>query len=66
MTKIEACKILQIKPHTLKNLTKVNKIIEINKKEVLMSSVFEYQKELEERRLATKPNWIKNGGCASI
>lgn len=66
ITKIEACTILQIKSHTLKNLTKNNKIIEINRKQVLLSSVLEYQKELEERRNLEKPIWIERGGDNSV
>lgn len=64
--KIEACRILQIKSHTLKNLTKTKKIIEIDPKYVSLSSVLDYQKELEERRSVTSPNWIDYGGCSSV
>jgi hypothetical protein len=60
--KKEACSILGIKLHTLKNLTNKNIIIEQNK-EVTLSSVLEYKKELDERRNITQPSWISYGGC---
>lgn len=59
--KTEACKILQIKSHTLKNLTKSKRIIETDQKYVCLSSVLDYQKELEERRNISKPTWIHVG-----
>ena len=66
ITKIEARNLLKINEHTFRNLVKNNKIIELNKKFVLLSSVLELQKELEERRSYPSPEWIRNGGCASI
>jgi hypothetical protein len=65
ISKREALEILKIKNHTLSNLTKSNKIIEINK-ELTLSSVLKYKKELEERREVNKPIWINNGGYGSI
>jgi hypothetical protein len=65
ISKKEALEILKIKNHTLSNLTKSNKIIEINK-ELTLSSVLKYKKELEERREVNKPIWINNGGYGSI
>lgn len=65
ISKKEACDILQIKLHTLKNLTNKNIIIEKNR-DVLLSSVLQYKKELEERRSINKPVWINNGGYGSI
>jgi hypothetical protein len=61
ITKKEACDILQIKKHTLNNLIK-SKIISSFNEEVIFSSVFEYKKELEERRSINKPMWINRGG----
>jgi len=66
ITKIKAREILKINDQTLRNLMKSKKIIELDKKSVLLSSVLEMEKELEERRSIISPNWIKNGGCASI
>jgi hypothetical protein len=66
LKKNEACRILQVKPHTLKNLTKTKKIIEINNNLVSLESVLEYQKELEERRSIGSSVWINAGGYGSI
>jgi hypothetical protein len=65
VSKKEACDILKIKLYTLKNLTKLNKITEINR-ELTLSSVLEYKKELDERREIKKPTWVIHGGCASL
>jgi hypothetical protein len=64
--KTEAYSILQIKPHTLKNLIKSRTIIEINNKEVSLESVLKCKKEFEERRSVNAPNWINAGGYGSI
>lgn len=64
--KHEACDILKIKSHTLKNLTKSKKIIELNNGFISLESVLEYQKELNERRSITSPQWINAGGYGSI
>jgi hypothetical protein len=65
VSKKEACDILKIKLYTLKNLTKLNKIIEINR-ELTLSSVLEYKKELDERRGIKKPTWVIHGGYSSL
>ena len=65
ISKKEACDILQIKKHTLNNLIK-NKIISSFNEEVIFSSVCEYKKELDERRLINKPMWINRGGYGWI
>ena len=64
--KAEACRILKIKSHTLQNLTKSKKIVEVSLKHVTLDSVLDYQKELQERRSESKPNWISYGGCTSV
>lgn len=66
ITKKEACDLLQIKAHTLRNLINSSKVIEVNKKEVKLSSVLECQKEFEERRSTSKSVWICTGGYASL
>lgn len=60
--KHEACSLLKIKAHTLRNLTNSNKIIEVNKKEVSLASVLEYQKELSQRRSMATTEWLNVGG----
>jgi hypothetical protein len=65
ISKKEACDILKVRIFTIKNLIKSNKIIEINK-ELSLSSVLEYKKELDERREVKKPTWIVRGGCSSL
>ena len=65
ISKKEACNILKIKIHTLRNLTKKSIIIEKNK-EVILSTVLEYKKELDERRSISQPSWIVYGGCGSV
>jgi plasmid maintenance system antidote protein VapI len=65
ITKKEACDILQIKNHTLNNLIK-NGIILSADKGIIFSSIFEYKKELDERRSIDKPIWVNRGGYGSV
>lgn len=65
ITKKEACDILQIKNHTLNNLIKNGTILSADKG-IIISSIFEYKKELDERRSIDKPLWLNRGGYGSI
>ena len=56
ITKLEACKILNIKLHTLNNFIKSG-LIKSYKTKVFSDSVYQYQKELEERRNITPAKW---------
>jgi hypothetical protein len=58
MNKTEATKILNVPLRTVNNCIK-NKIIKLDLKgELIDESVYEYLKELEERRKIPKVNWI--------
>jgi hypothetical protein len=58
MNKIEATKILRVPLKAINNCIK-NKIIKVDLKGQLTDeSVYDYLKELEERRNTPKPNWI--------
>ena len=59
MNKVEASKILKIRPEALNECIK-NKIIKTDLTGKLIDeSVYEYLKELEERRKIPKADWIK-------
>jgi hypothetical protein len=62
----EACEILKIKNHTLTSLIKNKIILLYNNRDLDLSSVMEYKKELEERRNVTSPKWINHGGYGSL
>jgi hypothetical protein len=66
ISKKEACEILKIKNHTLSNLIKSKNILISDNKELVLSSIIEYKKELDERRNITSPQWINHGGYGSI
>lgn len=66
ISKKEACKILNIKNHTLNNLIKSRNILIDDNKELFLDSVIEYKKELDERRGIKNPQWINIGGYGSI
>ena len=57
MNKIEACKLLDVKRHTLNNLINSGMIKSLNN-QVEINSVYEYKKELEERRNTNPAKWI--------
>lgn len=58
MNKTEAAKFLRVPLSAVNNCIK-NKIIKVNLKgELIDESVYEYLKELDERRKIPKANWI--------
>lgn len=62
----EACEILKIKNHTLISLIKNKNIVLHNSRDLDLSSVIEYKKELDERRNIPITKWINNGGCSTV